>query len=165
MIWLNSEIGFDAFDLDWNFEPSRSEVFQTLDAALYTTDAEGWLTYYNDAAAALWGFRPELAKSRWCGAWRMYKPDGTLLPHDRCPMALTLGQGRAFGAAEVLLETPRGVRVRARSHPTLLSNAAGVVTGAFDILQPVTPQKAPGRRMAHSVTASRLSPGASALAM
>ena len=165
MIWLNAEPDFSAFDCDWNSEPPCSEVFQTIDAALYTTDADGWLTYYNDAAAALWGLRPELAKSRWCGAWRLYKPDGTLLPHDRCPMAVALGQGRAVRAADVLLETPRGVRVRARSHPTLLRDAAGAVTGAFDILQPVARRKVSGRRTPHCVTAARSSPGTSALVM
>lgn len=165
MIWLNAETDFSAFDCDWNLEPSCTEVFQTIDSALYTTDADGWLTYYNDAAAALWGFRPTLAKSRWCGAWRLNKPDGTRLPHDQCPLAMALRQGRAVRAAEVQLETPRGVRVRARSHPTLLLDAAGAITGAFDILQPVIPRRIPGRPVAHCVPAARSSPGASAFVM
>lgn len=86
---------FDAPDSDWNYEPSRAELFRQIPAALYTTDAEGWLTYYNDAAAELWGCRPVLGKARWCGAWRLYETDGSALPHDACPMAIALREGRA----------------------------------------------------------------------
>lgn len=55
---------FDAPDSDWNYEPSRADLFRQIDAPLYTTDSDGWLTYYNDAAAQLWGFRPVLGKAR-----------------------------------------------------------------------------------------------------
>jgi PAS domain-containing protein len=36
------------------------ELLDVLPAAIYTTDAKGRITYYNDAAAALWGWRPRL---------------------------------------------------------------------------------------------------------
>ena len=39
------------------------ELLQALPAAVYTTDAAGRITFYNEAAAALWGYRPELGKS------------------------------------------------------------------------------------------------------
>ena len=52
------EYVIDPPDHNWNYEPSKIELYKTLTAALYTTDADGWLTYYNDAAAALWGYRP-----------------------------------------------------------------------------------------------------------
>src|SRR5215471_19837426 len=42
------------------------ELLNALPAAVYTTDAAGRITYYNDAAAALWGYRP-----RW--RWRSRK--------------------------------------------------------------------------------------------
>ena len=34
------------------------ELLDALPAAVYTTDAAGRITYYNDAAAILWGYRP-----------------------------------------------------------------------------------------------------------
>ena len=38
------------------------EVFlRSLPAALYTTDPEGRITFYNEAAAEMWGVRPEMA--------------------------------------------------------------------------------------------------------
>jgi PAS domain-containing protein len=51
-----------------------------LPAAVYTTDGDGLITYYNGATAELWGCRPELGKSEFCGSWKLYWPDGTPLP-------------------------------------------------------------------------------------
>jgi len=49
-------------------ERAAQEILQALPAAIYTTDAAGRITFYNEAAAALWGCRPELGKSEFCGS-------------------------------------------------------------------------------------------------
>ncbi len=36
------------------------EVLEALPVAVYLTDTEGRLTFYNEAAAEFWGCRPEL---------------------------------------------------------------------------------------------------------
>jgi len=36
------------------------QVIEALPAALYMTDAEGRITFYKEAAAALWGWHPEV---------------------------------------------------------------------------------------------------------
>ncbi len=69
------------------------DLVNALPAAIYATDASGRITFYNEAAAALWGCRPEIGKSEWCGSWKLYWPDGTPLPHDECPMAVALKTG------------------------------------------------------------------------
>lgn len=125
---------FDAPDSDWNYEPSRAELFRQIDAPLYTTDAEGWLTYYNEAAAELWGFRPVLGKARWCGAWRLYHPDGSPLPHDLCPMAICLRDGRAVRGVQAMLERPDGSRVAFMPYPTPLRDEAGTLIAGSNIL-------------------------------
>ena len=61
------------------------DAIEALPAAIYMTDAEGRLTFFNEAAAALWGCRPELGETKFCGSWKLYWPDGTQLPHDQCP--------------------------------------------------------------------------------
>jgi PAS domain-containing protein len=43
-------------------------LIDAIGAAVYTTDAEGRLTYYNTAAAALWGWFPPLGRQLWSGA-------------------------------------------------------------------------------------------------
>src|SRR5256885_6036525 len=69
------------------------EILEVLPAAVYVTDMAGRITYYNEAAVTLWGYRPELGKSQWCGSWKLYRADGTPLPHDDCPMAIALREG------------------------------------------------------------------------
>ena len=60
------EYVIDPPDSNWNYEPSREELFKSLKSPLYTTDADGWLRYYNEAAAELWGLRPALGQTQWC---------------------------------------------------------------------------------------------------
>jgi PAS domain-containing protein len=49
-------------------------LIRALPAAIYTTDAAGRITFYNEAAAKLWGCRPELGKSEFCGSWKLFWP-------------------------------------------------------------------------------------------
>jgi PAS domain-containing protein len=127
---------FDAPEADWNFEPPPSAVFRQLRSALYVTDAEGWLTYYTEAAAELWGRRPVLGEERWCGSWRIYRTDGTPLPHARCPMAIALTENRPVRGVEALLERPDGARTRFLPYPTPLRDQAGTLVGGMNLLLP-----------------------------
>jgi len=82
------------------------------------TDAGGRITYYNEAAASLWGQRPELGKSKWCGSWRLHSPDGRPLAHDQCPMATTLRKRLPIRGVEAIAERPDGTTVPFFSHAT-----------------------------------------------
>ena len=116
-------------------------VLEVLPAAVYTTDAAGRITFYNQAAADLWGHRPELGKSEWCGSWRLYWPDGRPMPHDACPMALALKENRAIHDGEAIAERPDGTRVPFLASPTPLHDASGAVIGAVNMLVDVTQRK------------------------
>src|SRR4029079_6209698 len=59
-------------------------LIQALPAAIYTTDAAGRIMFFNEAAAELWGRRPEIGTSEFCGSWKLYWPDGRPLPHGEC---------------------------------------------------------------------------------
>jgi PAS domain-containing protein len=66
-ITLHSDIELPSFLLKAGEAISRGghyfrDVLESLPAAIYTTDAAGRITYYNEAAALLWGHRPELGK-------------------------------------------------------------------------------------------------------
>jgi two-component system, chemotaxis family, CheB/CheR fusion protein len=117
------------------------EVLQALPAAVYITDLEGRITFYNEAAAALWGRHPELGKSEWCGSWKLWRPDGRPLPHDQCPMALTLKQKQPVRGIEAVAERPDGSRVPFIPFPTLLYDEAGAVVGAVNLLVDITDRK------------------------
>ena len=88
-------------------------LIQALPAAIYTTDAAGRITFFNEAAAELWGRRPEIGTSEFCGSWKLYWPDGRPLPHGECAMAVALKEQRAIRGIEVVAERPDGTLVHA----------------------------------------------------
>ena len=79
-------------------------MVEALPVAIYTTDAEGRLTYFNKAAVKLSGRSPEVGTDQWCVTWKIFLPDGTYLPHDQCPMAIALKEGRPIRNAEAIAE-------------------------------------------------------------
>jgi PAS domain S-box-containing protein len=117
------------------------DLLDALPAAVYTTDASGRLTYYNPAAAGLWGYRPELGTQDWCGSWKLYWPDGTPLPHGECPMAMTLKERKPLRGLEAIAERPDGSRVPVVPYPTPLFDAHGRLIGAVNMLVDISERK------------------------
>ena len=117
------------------------ELLDALPAAVYTTDAAGRITYYNEAAADLWGHRPALGSSEWCGSWKLFWPDGTPLPHDECPMAVALKEDRAVRGMEAAAERPDGTRVPFIPYPTPIHDETGKLVGAVNMLVDITDRK------------------------
>src|SRR5262249_15457016 len=113
-------------------------LLDALPAAVYTTDADGRLTFFNRAAAELWRCRPTLGSDRWCGSWRLYWPDGRPMPHDQCAMAVALKEDRAVRGAEAVAERPDGTRVPFIPHPVPLHDSDGRLVGAVNMLVEVT---------------------------
>jgi two-component system CheB/CheR fusion protein len=109
-----------------------------LPAAIYMTDAAGRITFYNEAAAEMWGCHPEIGKSEWCGSWKLYWADGTPLPHDECPMAVTLKTGKPVRGVEAVAERPDGTRVPFMPYPTPVRDASGKLVGAVNMLIDLT---------------------------
>ena len=117
------------------------ELLGALPAAVYTTDAAGRITYYNDAAAHLWGHRPPLGTSEWCGSWKLYWPDGTPLAHAECPMAIALKEDRVVRGMEAIAERPDGTRVPFIPYPTPIHDEAGKLVGAVNMLIDISERK------------------------
>jgi PAS domain S-box-containing protein len=142
------------------FQPgSEFHAFlETLGVAVYTTDAEGRITYFNEAAAELWGRRPEEGE-RWCGSWRLYWPDGRPMAHDECPMAISLKEDRSISGAEAELERPNGTRAVFMAYPTPLHDSSGVALGVVNVLVDVTERRKAEealRAAADALTASNM---------
>jgi PAS domain S-box-containing protein len=117
------------------------ELLDALPIAVYTTDDVGRITYYNEAAAALWGRRPPLGSAEWCRSWKLYRPDGTPLPHDECPMAVALKEDRAIRGVEAVAERPDGTRVPFIPYPTPLHDENGRLVGAVNMLVDISERK------------------------
>ena len=117
------------------------EILEALPVAVYITDAEGRITFYNQAAADLWGHRPKLGTDFWCGSWRLYWPDGAPMAHHECPMATAIKEGRPIRDIEAVLERPDGARVPFRPYPRPLKDESGRVIGAINLLIDATDLK------------------------
>ena len=115
-----------------------NEALGSLPAPIYVTDADGYITFFNEACIGFTGRRPEVGKDRWCVTWKLYGTDGTPLAHEDCPMAMAIRQGRAVRGACAVAERPDGTRVTFVPYPTPLLDESGAVDGAINILIDVT---------------------------
>jgi PAS domain S-box-containing protein len=122
-------------------ERRLQELLTAIPAAIYTTDADGKITYFNQAAVDLAGRTPSLGSDEWCITWKLYNPDGTPLPHDRCPMAVALKEGRAIRNAEAVAERPDGTRIPFIPFPTPLRDSSGKVVGAINMLVDISERR------------------------
>ncbi|MFN2644674.1 MAG: PAS domain S-box protein [Burkholderiales bacterium] len=116
-------------------------VLDAMPAAVYTTDAEGRITGFNEAAVRFSGRVPRLGSDSWCVTWKLYWPDGTPLAHEDCPMAVALKEGREVRGVTAIAERPDGTRVHFMPFPTLIRDASGKVVGAVNMLVDITEQK------------------------
>jgi PAS domain S-box-containing protein len=125
------------------------EMLDALPAAIYTTDAEGRLTYLNPAAVELSGRTPELGTDQWRVSWKLYYPDGAPMPHGECPMAVAIKEGRAVRGAGAVAERPDGKRIWFEPHPTTLRDGEGRVVGGINVLLDVTERKRAEEALRH----------------
>lgn len=144
--WMGRSFGDAVQRAKYPFEG----LLQALPAAVYTTDADGCITFYNEAAVKLWGCRPEIGKSEFCGSWKLYWPDGTPLPHDECPMALALREKRPVRGMEAVAERPDGTRVPFLPYPTPLFDESGALIGAINMLVDISDRRQMEERLRES---------------
>src|SRR5579875_1608857 len=116
-------------------------MVEALPVAMYTTDAEGRLTYFNKAAVKLSGRSPEVGTDQWCVTWKIFLPDGTYLPHDQCPMAVALKGIEVPTGIECMAERPDGTRFWFSPCPAVLRDAEGRIIGGINLLMDITDRK------------------------
>src|SRR5581483_2227979 len=63
------------------------------------------------------------------------------LPHDECPMAVALKEGRPIRDAEAVAERPDGTRVPFIPYPTPLRDEKGEIVGAINMLVDISERK------------------------
>jgi PAS domain S-box-containing protein len=128
--------GGQAFEL-----PAR--LFEQLPFAIYVCDREGLVLRYNQRAAELWGRSPKLGDpdERFCGSYRMFRPDGSRLLHHHCPMADVLRTGVSVRGQEVHIERPDGSRGIALVDIEAVKNGDGNIVGAVNCFQDITERK------------------------
>lgn len=122
------------------------DLLQALPAAIYTTDATGRITFFNQACIHFAGRTPEIGEM-WCVTWKLYWPDGTPLPHEECPMAIALKENRPVRDTEAVAERPDGSRIYFMPYPTPLRDGHDRLVGAVNMLVDITARKEAEQRM------------------
>ena len=118
--------------------PDWRSVLDSLPVPIYTTDAQGAVTYWNRACIEFAGREPQLGRDRWCVSWKIFTTTGEHVPHEECPMANVLREGRIIRDGIAIAERPDGTRRAFRDYPTPLFDETGAMTGAVNMLVDVT---------------------------
>ena len=111
-------------------------LVEGLPAALYTTDAAGRLTLYNDAAVDLWGERPVDDE---IPAVKFYDKDGKPLTYDESPMGIALHSG-IIRNIEIILERKDGIRHQVVTYPQVEYDDNANILRTVNVLIDITEQ-------------------------
>ncbi len=117
------------------------ELLNALPAAVYVTDAAGYVTYCNQAAVDLWGRRPVFGEDRWCDLAQFYDCNGVPMSVEHCPTEIALKQRRTTRNLEAILERPGGKRIDILPCPSPLHDATGAFIGVVNMTLDISERK------------------------
>jgi PAS domain S-box-containing protein len=120
-----------------------SDLIEILPAAVYVCDAEAVIVACNRRATELWGRTPKLGDTdeKFCGSHKLFRLDGSFLPHRETPMEWVLRTGDAARDQEVIIERPDGSRVTVLVNIAPLVDESGKLIGAVNCFQDLSAQK------------------------
>lgn len=119
-------------------------LFDLGPVGVYSCEVSGVIRDFNRRAVELWGRepRPGDTDERWCGSFKLHRPDGAFLPHEQCPMAEVLsGKIPEARDQEVQIERPDGSRVTVIVNIRPLKNEHGEILGAINCFVDITERK------------------------
>ncbi len=112
--------------------------------ALYSCDANGVIRDFNHNATELWGRSPQRGDTdeRFWGSFKLYRSDGTFMPHEVTPMAEVLsGKIPEARDLEVQIARPDGSRVTVIINIRPIKNEKEEITGAINCFVDITGRK------------------------
>jgi len=133
-------------------------LFNLAPIAIYSCDATGAILEYNNRAAELWGRKPKVQDTdeRFCGSLKLYRPDGSFMPHEECPMGDVLS-GKVPGTydAEVHIERPDGSRIMVIVNIAPLKDNRGKIAGAINCFYDAVERKRTKHAFREKITECR----------
>jgi signal transduction histidine kinase len=119
-------------------------LFELGPVAVYSCGRSGEIQQSNRRAAELWGRTPATGEDgdKYCGAFKLFRPDGIYVPHEKSPMADVLrGKLSEVRDAEVIVERRDGSRSTVVMNIRPLLGPRGEVTGAVNCFYDITERK------------------------
>jgi PAS domain-containing protein len=119
---------------------SPPRFFDLLPVGAYACDASGRLKWFNKRAAEIWGRSPQVGDDaeRFCGSYKLFSLDGTLIRREESPMAHALRTGNPVTGKEAGVERPDGTRLITMVDINPLKDIAGNVIGAINCFHDLT---------------------------
>lgn len=128
------------------------KILNSLSKAVYVTDPERGVKYYNAAAAEL---LPELNDSQWYESCEFFHPDKNPMPYEESPMAVAIRENRNVEGEEIMAKRPNGEYVRFHVYPSPLHNKEGKVIGGINLLMDVSGPKKNEAELRSAVTKTK----------
>ena len=119
-------------------------LFDLGPVAVYSCDASGVIREFNRRASELWGRTPEPGDTdeRFCGSFKLFRPDGSFMPHEQCPMAeVVSGKISEARDAEVLIERPDHTQVTVIVNIRPMKDQFGEIVGAINCFYDISQRK------------------------
>ncbi len=132
-----------------NGDRAQFLVLDLLPVAIYVTDAEGFVSYFNPSCIELAGRWPIVGSDRWCVSWKLYTDQGQFLPHDQCPMAIAIKTKQAVRGITAIAERPNGSRVSFLPFATPVLDVHDELLGAVNVMVVVADHLLPLARDMH----------------
>lgn len=116
-------------------------LLDKMPVGVYTTDAEGYIDYFNQASVVAWGRTPEISKEQWCGSHKIIDDEGNIIPHEQCPMAYAIKNNVALSNIEGTLIRPNGEKRIFLVSASPFQDEEGKLVGAMNVMVDFTELK------------------------
>ena len=119
-------------------------LFDLGPVAVYSCDASGVIQQFNPRAVELWGRKPSVRQTaqRFCGSFKLLRPDGSFLPHEQCAMAkVARAELSAVRDKEVIFSRPDGSQITVVVNIAPLKSDQGRTVGAISCFYDITERK------------------------
>ena len=119
-------------------------LFELGPVAMYTVDATGRIQEFNRNAVIMWGREPKRGDpcERYCGAYKIYSPDGVLISHAENSVAAVLHELVPTAQdVEAILERLDGSKVHVIANVVPLKNGRNQIIGALSCSVDISDRK------------------------
>lgn len=124
-------------DSDLNFQ-----IFDLLPTAIYVCNMEGYVVYFNKAAAEVWGSSPALNVDKWGYVKEIRNLDNRILDFEEGPMALAVKKQIESKNFELIFIRKDDKQLHVISNTKVVKNKKGEQIGALNMLVDITQQVA-----------------------
>lgn len=112
-----------------------ASILSAVPMAMYATDAEGRIVFFNRSAVSLFGDEPKLGSTDWAGVDRLRAPDGSAIPFGKSATQAALRERRAIRGAQGIVLRADGTESRVLVYATPLFDAGALIGGLNMIVE------------------------------